>query len=886
MLEKLFKQLSLSIIKVPYVYLIVIAVLTLIMLYFAFPIRIDTDLMKMAPANDPYVTAYADYLDNTGGDTFNILMIKVDKNNLPLAKKFAQDAVNELISMPKYVKYIVSYKDGSLIQNYGLYYLSNDQLKNINFNGSSGQNYLTYLSSLLGNGIKNFKSSITLKLSTRKIGMFPRFVFPKSSDILTSTKFLFNSVREFYSYIYVIPYLFGNVQPLIDSIKIYNVVNSLANTSKYLNDIQKIMNNFNDLRKNQYYQITPDQKYIVITMIMSKPSSDFKFIDESFKALNNLMGKLSKKYNVQYGFTGSYAMVKDNKDAISYSLQSTTIFSLIGIIILFALAYKKFSYIATVILVLGISTIWLLAIVNLLIGHFNSITSFMIATLLGLGIDYSIHLTSAYIRERHRGGIAEEGIIVSLTEVGPSITIGSLTTAAAFLILVVAPSQAFRELAIIASVGILSYWIVAIITIPTVLAIFRKSFKPGKKTSVDSKILKPLSEFIQQHYILIIIFFVIVSVAISFYAYRTINNFDYSNSNLVTPGLKSEVLFNDLLRSTSSTPTTSIYAYASSLDDIDSIEKKIEADSQLSKFVISMKSIKDYLPQYDNIKRFYINKILNEFHYLETNPIFMAFMDKWHDFKYMMDNCDKLKNYTQLELDKTIISNPSVLLPIKLNYLYDGKYIVSINVTSKIFGGQFQQFFDACENSGIDLVGYSTALYSVMKSVKNSTWLTLAASIIAISIIIFLSFKNLLYSLSTLSVLFMALWWMFGFMGIFNYKMDMITAIVMPLIIGIGVDNGVHMTNSFIVNGENVDSVSKSLLGTGKALTFSMATTVLAFASGLFSNNPAFKEIGVTLSIGIVSSYLAGMFLVPAIYVLIERRRSKSLNIKITKGGE
>jgi predicted RND superfamily exporter protein len=103
----------------------------------------------------------------------------------------------------------------------------------------------------------------------------------------------------------------------------------------------------------------------------------------------------------------------------------------------------------------------------------------------------------------------------------------------------------------------------------------------------------------------------------------------------------------------------------------------------------------------------------------------------------------------------------------------------------------------------------------------------------------------------------------------------------MPLIIGIGVDNGVHMTNSFIVNGGNSDSISKSILNTGKALTFSMATTVLAFASGLFSNNPAFKEIGITLSIGIVSSYLAGMLLVPSIYNIIETSRSKNMRIKL-----
>jgi hypothetical protein len=880
MLEKLFKNLSLSIIKTPYIYLIVIAILTIVAVYFAFPIKIDTDLMKMAPANDPYVTSYVDYLNNTGGNNFNILMIKTDKN-LDKSKKFADDVIKELKLMPKYVKYIVSYKDRNLIDRYGLYYLSNKELKNINFRETESQSYLSYFSSTIQNQIRNFKNSIRIKNNTPKMGLIPTFNIPKSTDILQSMDAIFNSLRNLYVYIYTIPYLFGNVQPIIDSLKIYTVSNNIITTTKYLEDVKKIMDEFSTMRKNQFYEITPDKKYIVITMIMAKPSSDLNFVDKAMKKLGSTIRKIDKNYNLTYGFTGTYAAVKENKDAISYSLQSTTIFSLIGIIILFAIAYRRLSFIFTVILVLIISTTWLLAIVNLLIGHFNSITSFMIATLLGLGIDYSIHLTSGYIRERQNGGIAEEGIIVSLSEVGPSITIGALTTAAAFLILIVAPSQAFRELAIIASMGILAYWIVSIITIPTIFAIFRKAFKPRQKTRMDSTFLEPISNIIKKHNILIIIIFIFVSIAISYYSFDTINNFDYSNSELVTPGIKSEILFKDLLKSTGATNTTQIYVYASSLNEIDNIKKKVFNDKTLSKYVVSIQSIKNYLPVYDNTKRFYINKILSEFRYLEKNPIFLAFMDKWSDFRNMMNNCYAIKDYTQEELDEKIINDRKVLLPIKVNYLYGKRYVVQINVTSKIYGSQLEEFFNACENSDLRIISYPTALYSVMRSIKNSTWITLAASVIAISIIIFLSFKNLTYSLSTLSVLLIALWWMFGFMDIFNYKMNMITAIVMPLIIGIGVDNGVHMTSSFIVNGKSINSIGKSILGTGKALTFSMATTVLAFASGLFSNNPAFKEIGVTLSIGIVSSYLAGIFFVPAIYVTIEKAQLKSMTLKI-----
>jgi predicted RND superfamily exporter protein len=525
MLNKIFKALSLSIIKTPYIYLAIIIVVTLVSLYFAYPIKIDTDLMKMAPPHDPYVESYMDYLDNTGGGNFSILMINTDKDPKK-AELFAKEVVQKLKNTPKYVKYIVSYRDENLVDKYGLYYLSNSELSKLKLDGSNNQNYISYIGESLQKGIRAFKNTIKLKPSRKKTTLFPKFPIPNSSDILQSTKAFFNSIKELYSYIYPIQYYFGNVQPIIDSFKIYTITTGIVNSSKYLNDIQKVMNNFEKLRTQSYYQLTPDKKYIIVTMIMAKPSSDLNFVEDSVKQLNKITKSINKKYNMQYGFTGAYATIRDNKNAISYSLQSTTIFSLLGIILIFAFAYRRLSYILTVILVLIISTIWLLAAVNLTIGHFNAITSFMIATLLGLGIDYSIHLTAVYIQERQKGGISEEGIIISLREIGPSITIGALTTAASFLILIIAPSQAFRELAIIASLGILIYWAVSIITIPTILAIFRKGFKPRKRTKMERYVLKPLSIMTKNHSKLILTIFILLSMALSYYSFKTINNFD------------------------------------------------------------------------------------------------------------------------------------------------------------------------------------------------------------------------------------------------------------------------------------------------------------------------------------------------------------------------
>ncbi|MGR3318816.1 MAG: MMPL family transporter [Candidatus Anammoxibacter sp.] len=136
---------------------------------------------------------------------------------------------------------------------------------------------------------------------------------------------------------------------------------------------------------------------------------------------------------------------------------------------------------------------------------------------------------------------------------------------------------------------------------------------------------------------------------------------------------------------------------------------------------------------------------------------------------------------------------------------------------------------------------------------------------IAIIIFICLSFKSFRYTLLAIVPLTVGAIWTLAIMGIFNLQFNLANLIILPLIIGIGVDNGIHIVHRFkddIVNGNAVSPVYKS---TGKAIILSSLTTTIGFGSLMVASHRGIHSIGVLLTIGVLCCLAASLTILPAI---------------------
>lgn len=156
-----------------------------------------------------------------------------------------------------------------------------------------------------------------------------------------------------------------------------------------------------------------------------------------------------------------------------------------------------------------------------------------------------------------------------------------------------------------------------------------------------------------------------------------------------------------------------------------------------------------------------------------------------------------------------------------------------------------------------------------------STLLPLAFGfIIVILLITYRSISDLIFSLSAL---IFSIIWVQGFNSMLGFEPNAMGTIVPILLVGLGVDYGIHITMRYrenLVKDSNIiKAASVSILSAGAALLLAAFTDMVGFLSnGTSSINPL-KEFGVTVALGIFSAYIIYVTFVPACRIIVDRRR-------------
>jgi predicted RND superfamily exporter protein len=152
---------------------------------------------------------------------------------------------------------------------------------------------------------------------------------------------------------------------------------------------------------------------------------------------------------------------------------------------------------------------------------------------------------------------------------------------------------------------------------------------------------------------------------------------------------------------------------------------------------------------------------------------------------------------------------------------------------------------------------------------RNAIILTL----IVVFLLLWIDFQNPKHALMALIPLALGVFWMVGIMYLGGMKLSMMSMMGLPLIIGIGIDDGVHILHRWRHEGHS--KIHVVFASTGKAILLTSLTTMFAFGSLIFSAFPAFGQFGGALFIGVAACFLTSTIILPGIIGLIERK-SKS----------
>ena len=168
-----------------------------------------------------------------------------------------------------------------------------------------------------------------------------------------------------------------------------------------------------------------------------------------------LGGEIARAHGVEIAFTGYPALAVDEIDAIRDGSARTGVVSGLLVMALFALAFRSRAGIALAGAPLGLGMLLAFGAIALVVGELNLLTQAAAPVFAGLGIGFSSPLLDAYDDERRAGAAHAGAIDRAMRGAGKAITTGAVTTSGAFFALCVAEHRAFRELGLVAGLGLL-----------------------------------------------------------------------------------------------------------------------------------------------------------------------------------------------------------------------------------------------------------------------------------------------------------------------------------------------------------------------------------------------------------------------------------------------
>ncbi len=635
------------------------------------------------------------------------------------------------------------------------------------------------------------------------------------------------------------------------------------------NDLSKWEDKYSEFDRKEYYT-NDDSTVLVIKVFPASTNSNLKFIQQMFDEVQAIvvgMNPTSYAPDMQVYYGGNFKNKLDEYKVIKKDIMGTALYGFGGVFLLIVLYFRRLVGALLITMTLLFSLTWTFGITYWVIGELNTITGFLFVILFGLGIDYGIHAFARYAESKKAGLSFEESMEKLICQTGRALITTAFTTSAAFFSLTLMKFKGFSDLGFISGVGILFAATAMMVVLPAFITLFEK-FNLMRIERVPSKSLS-FEPMAYRHSGVVLIGSALLTL-LAIYSFAHLQfEYDFTNLRVVTEDRK---LIDEKTQGVCKLSESPAVVLADSKSDIDevvaAVRKIIETDKesptiktvrsaysmvpghQVEK-IAKIRSIKRLIDtEADGVVKGDDKETLDQFReYLNVSKPFT-----WEDFP---ENNKRQFIDKQGQLGKFVFIYPSVALRNGLNAIEFLKDVGTIKTASgKVFHASSSNIITA------------EMLLIMIKEGKLAVLLTL----LVVFVIVLIDFRKLGATLLVLSPLLVGVAWMGLAMFLMGMKLNFFNIVVFPSIIGVGVDNGVHIYHRYREEGPG--SLLHVLKNTGMAISMTTATTIVGYSGLILASHPGLNSIGDLAVIGLLATFVTAMIVLPALLQSIESRAS------------
>jgi predicted RND superfamily exporter protein len=473
-------------------------------------------------------------------------------------------------------------------------------------------------------------------------------------------------------------------------------------------------------------------------------------------------------------------------------------------------------------------------------------TAVFAVLLMGLGIDFSIHLLNRFTEELERTNNLHQAFRYTARHTGKAIVLGTLTTATAFGALYFSQTEALHQMGIILAMGLVITMLCVFLILPALvtLRLKRGSLKEKLKDRARFSMMGALGrQSVRFAGVITIMLLAFCAVFAILAPGAEINSDIHELQPTTVPAYQ----WMEVVKANFNYTEDYILCIAHSYDGL---QFAVAALGKLPQ-VMSVESVLDYLPA-NQTEKLTLFEAARQLH-----PSFTEF--SWLNVSAM--HWQHLPEH------------------VRGNWVApegnDFQFLIRIKAWGNIWDEEYREAL--VEDIRTIIPDVASRAIMIPKLIDVMTDDVIQVSIFAalpILVIVYLGFRRRspIYALLAVIPVLFAIGGLLALSGPLGIPLNLVSIMMIPLVIGIGVDDSIHILHRY--KEEGLGSLPRVIQHTGKAIFLTTATTTLAFSSFLVAEHPGLRSMGQVPVLGLVLCFLAAVIFLPALVAMVFERRA------------
>ncbi|MGA9980939.1 MAG: MMPL family transporter, partial [Candidatus Sulfotelmatobacter sp.] len=588
---------------------------------------------------------------------------------------------------------------------------------------------------------------------------------------------------------------------------------------------------------------------------------------------------------------GAYVYAEQEHQLIETNIRRISLISIVGNLLLCLLIYPRIPLLLLSLLPASLGILWTTGVASFYPGEVNLISLSFIAILAGLGDDQVVHFFNRVPQEWAKAGVLNDvtlndAVLHTFETTGLSVVLCIVTAATATASLATASFKGLAEFGFILTVGMFMMMLHTLLTVPALMRLWWRISKPRAPQTITFRLLPWVArksvDFVGRHarlvvglglgmFLLSLVFLPSLKLEKHFEIAGADNpavaaqnllsarfGIEGSPNVILIAGGEQEVLG----RAEELTAGLEAYRHRGAIKSLfsptillPSARTQSERASSLAgvNLAASASALENSLRE-------------NGF---RTEPL-QPFIDRLRKLGQGLG-----RGGDPITLETAAKFLPPGLLDNNIRKTGDGSYVAAITfygtdpdavevVPERVIESWRKQFGPFVEFS------FDKMNRDLQRQVLHDSSRALVWTAAGILLVVYLCFRNLRVSLIVLIPIVFGVVTTFGLLLLVRHRFSFMSITAIPLIIGIGIDNGIHLVRRYLENERNeILVIAKA---SGAALIQSNLTTIVGFGALMTSSFAPLVEMGLVTALGVALALAGGLLLIPAVILLGERR--------------